>query len=63
MSKIMTQITVKVRYDELPKPVREDFLLEEKDGKIQRKELSPILKETFVDSESLIFSFEEYPKP
>jgi len=51
------QITVNIRYDELPKPVREDFLLENKDGNIQRKELNPVLKETFVDPESLSYAF------
>lgn len=53
----MTQITVKVRYDELPKVVRDDFLLEQKDRKIQKKELSSFLKETFVEPESLSFAF------
>ncbi len=53
----MSQITVKVRYDELPKPVREDFLLEEKDGKIQRKECSSVLKETFVETKSPSYAF------
>lgn len=53
----MSQITVKVRYDELPDPVRKDFLLEEKDGEIKRKELGPTLKETFVDPESLTYAF------
>jgi hypothetical protein len=40
-----------MRWDELPNPVREDFLLENKNGKIQRKEVSNTLKELFVDSE------------
>jgi hypothetical protein len=43
--------TVMVRYDELPKPVREDFLLQVKDGVVCRRELPPVLHKVFVEPE------------
>ena len=49
--------TIKFKFSDLPPPVKEDFLLEIENGKIKRKELSPALKEKFVDSEKSSFAF------